>query len=435
MPEAAFPETAPLLPVTAPRAGHWQLWLLLVILTALALGLLAPTLIGLYVGIQERADYMHALAVDHYKQALSYEAENYTALAIAELQIAVKFDPGYQPAVDHLKVLQTTPVPNGTTVPDNVKIADQLFTRAQTAIAGGQWSDAIDSLEEIRRTDATYQTARVEALLVQAYVNGGMQSVSAGQIDQARSRFEAALALDPSNATAQSLRDRAVLYLDGDQAKDSDWAAAVSNFQKLYQQDPAFYDVKTQLLNALVQYGDVATRQGAYCVAAREYEQASQLNTSSDVAARLEQANTSCKLAVTAPTATPTSSAEATTPAGSTPVETPAGVPGAFAASSRIDTSGACQGTGSVVGTVSDAQGSPLSGVRVRIYNDLDYHPSPFATDSGGRYSIVLGINQGLFHLVVLGPDGSPASAVFNVNYPGGLAPGCHWIVDWTKSS
>ncbi len=422
----------PTLPVAAPRraTAHWQLWLLLIVLAALAVALLVPTLIGIYVGMQERAAKLHQLAVDHYQQALAYESENYNDLAIAELQIAVKFDPTYQPALDHLKALQAGPAKNGTAVSDGGNLTDQLFSKAQAAITNQQWNEAIDALEEIRSAAPTYRASEVKTLLIQAYLNGGKQSVAAGQIDQANARFEAVLGIDPSNADAQTLRDRVQLYLNGAQAKDSDWPTAASNFAKLYQQDPTFYDVKNQLLNALRQYGDAATKQEAYCVAAREYAEAAALDSGTDVATKLAQANASCKQAITAPTATPTLSGDVTPVAGSTPVASS----GAFVASARIDTNTVCQGTGSVTGIVHDAQGAPLAGVRIRIYNDLDYHPAPFATDANGKYSIVLGINQGLFHLVVLDPDGTFASGVFNLNYPGGLANGCHWIVDWTKS-
>ncbi len=410
------------------RPAHWLLWLLFVVLASLALALLIPTLLGIYVGAQERAEYLHQRAIDHYKQALAYESENYTELALAELQIAVKFDPNYAPAADKLRALQITPTTNGTPVPNSATIADQLFQRAQEAIAQQQWSDAIDSLEEIRRADATFHASQVKTMLLQAYLNAGKQSISAGEIEQAQARFEAGLAIDASNAEMKSLRERAALYLGGAEATDAGIMA--NNFLKLYQLDPNFYDVKKRTVTALINYGDVATKQGAFCIAAREYDQAAKLDAGGDVATKLAQANTSCKQAVTAPTATPT--VEATPGAGeNTPVAL-----GSFTVSSRLATENPCEGTGTITGHMRDAQGNPLANGRIQIYNDMDYRPSPFVTDAAGKYGdIILGMNPGLFHLVVLGPDGKPASGVFDVKYPGGLAKGCHWIVDWTRNS
>jgi hypothetical protein len=87
-----------------------------------------------------------------------------------------------------------------------------------------------------------------------------------------------------------------------------------------------------------------------------------------------------------------------------------------------------------VSGTVRDPQGSFLAGIMIRIYNDVDYKPPPFASDSNGRYEILLGKDAGLFHIVVVAADGSPASEIFDLQYPGGGVSGCHRVIDWTSS-
>jgi hypothetical protein len=89
---------------------------------------------------------------------------------------------------------------------------------------------------------------------------------------------------------------------------------------------------------------------------------------------------------------------------------------------------------GSITGVVRDAQGKALSGVSIRIYNDYDYHPAPFRTDAQGKYSIVLGVDGGMFHLVVVGSGNIPASNVLDLNYQGGLSNACRWTVDWTRT-
>ncbi len=406
----SYPESE----VRPQATAHWQLWFLLVVLVSLAIALLAPTLLGLYFGGQQRADYMHTRAADHYRQALAYESEAYTELAIAEFQLALKFDPNYQEAADKLRALLAGPGASGTPAPNNLSVADQLFSSAQAAIAKQQWSDAIDLLEEIRRANPDYQAAEIKTLLIQAYINGGNQAVAAGQIEQAQARFDAALALDPANVEAKSLRDRAQLYVSATHTIGSDWQSAVLDLQQLYQLDPNFYDVKQQLTNALEQYGDLALRQGASCIAAREYDQAVGLGAGSAAALKLQQANASCRQAVLAPTPTPGS--------------------GRFVATGRVDPNAPCQGSGGVTGTVRDAQGSPLAGIMIRIYNDADYKPPPFTSGADGTYNIVLGKDAGLFHLVVVASDGAVESDVLDIRYPGGAASGCHGVVDWTRS-
>jgi hypothetical protein len=379
--------------------------------------------LGVYLGTQDRVAYLHRQAIEHYQQALAYESENYTDLALAEVQIALKFDPAYGPAQDKLRELQganqAKPVPNAQT------IAEQLFTTAQTAITQQQWSDAIDSLEELVRAKSDYRADEVKALLIQSYLNAGKQSVTEGQIEQARSRFDAALQLDPTNAEAKSWRARSVYYLNGVQAVGFDWQSAAFNFQQLYQLDPNFYDVKNQFLNALVNYGDLAVRQAANCIAAREYEQAVALGAGTSISERLAIANANCKQAVIAPTPTPTLVTEST--------PNPRSGASLFIANSRVDPNAICHGTGGISGTVRDVGGNALAGVSIQIYNDGDYRPPLFISQADGTYVIVLGKDAGLFHVVVLNADGAVASAVVNVNYPGGGNEGCHTILDWNK--
>lgn len=411
---ATLPEFIP--HAASPLGPLW--WLVLAAGIAIAFAVLVPAAAGVYVGLRERADYLHQQAVEHYQRALAYESENYTELALAELALALKFDSTYQPAQIKLETLQGGNNPSATRVPNDTAIAEQLFKRAQDSAAQKDWGSAIDSLEELRRARAEYRASEVKALLVQAYVNAAKQSVAAGQIEQARVRAEAALILEPAHADAKVLRDRATLYLNGARALDFDWQNAALSFQRLYELDPNFYDVKKQLLNALVNYGDLAAKQGAHCLASREYEKAVNLGADGAVASKLSAASASCKQAVTAPTATPTL----------------ASAIGFFNAAGRRDPTTACKGTGSVRGTVRDAQGNPLAGIAIQIYNDSGYRPAPVLSQPDGTYAIVLGKDPGLFHLALQNPDGTPASAVLDVKYPGGNTSGCHGIVDWTRT-
>ncbi|MGB8645030.1 MAG: hypothetical protein WCF84_07315 [Anaerolineae bacterium] len=414
------------------RSRNLLPWWIILSIAALGLVVLVPVALGVYVGQQERADNLHRLAETHFQQALAYESENYTELAIAELEIAVKFDPNYQEAGSRLQTLKSKNSPNGAATPNSATIADQLWGRAQGAFQQQQWSDAIDYLEEIRRADETYRAAEVKDLLTQAYMNGGKQSLQMGQIDQAKARFDALVTFDPTNAQAKLLSARSALYLDGVDTLDTNPQGAAVSLQQLYQQDPNFYDVKKQLLNAFTLYGDAANKQGAYCIAAREYDQAVKLGADSSVSARLTQANASCRQAILATaTPSPTVVAGGTVPPGATGTPATTGQAGAFSVKAYLDS---VTGTCGISGSVRDAQGNPIPGGRVRIYNDYDYRPDPLPIDSTGHYVIVLGDRGSVFHLVLLGSNGQPISGVYDFNFPGGKS-GCRWFIDWTKNS
>jgi hypothetical protein len=96
-------------------------------------------------------------------------------------------------------------------------------------VAQKDWDGAITRLEQLRTLRANYRTAEVADLLYQAYVGGGKAAVSMGQIELARGRFEAALAIRNDPEIVRQ-RDLAVLYLDGQQAVGYNWQTAIQKF-------------------------------------------------------------------------------------------------------------------------------------------------------------------------------------------------------------
>lgn len=420
------PEPTPVVVTRRYRSLAFVLPLFLCLLMVAAV--LVPLGLGIRDGEQDRAAFLQSSAENHYKRALEFEAENYMELAYTEVQIALRFDPNYAPARAKLLSLQSRLVPSGTPAPVNV--ADQLYKQAADAVQKQEWDDAIGQLEELRRSNPDYRMAEVDQMLFQAYVGGGKRAVASGNIELARQRFEYALALQPNDATALQGRDLARFYLAGQQAAGFDWGIAVSNYQKVYEQDPNYYDIKTQLRNALLSNAQMAAKQGAWCIAARDFDRAVQLGAST--AADAAQAQTNCRNAVLTPSPTPTPTATPT-PLGGSAAPPPAviGGPGSYAAQVRRANDGQC----SITGTVRDAANNPLPNIPVRYYNDFGLDPTPARTDAKGFYSFILGKDSSLFHVVVLQADGrTPASPVIDVDYAGGGQPECHIIVDWTRN-
>jgi hypothetical protein len=275
---------------------------------------------------------------------------------------------------------------------------------------------------------------------VTAYVSAGKQALATNDVDLAKRRFDAALALDQTHPEARTLADRALLYFHGVQAMGTDWINAVVSLEELYSRDPNFADVKQKLRDAHIGYGAVATKQGAFCIAARELNAALELGAGADVQTQADTANENCKQAILNPTPTFTPTPEGGAPIPITvtpnPNATAVAAPGAlvYTPQVRVRQNAKCNGTGDIRGAVKDAQGNPLSNVGIKIYNDYGYLPPYARTDSAGEYEIVLGSDRGLFHLVVVDDFGSNASAVLNVDYPGGNVQGCHIVVDWTRT-
>lgn len=436
--DAPAPTADAFLSAAPPKRSHRLAWFIVLAVIGVAIAFTVPFTLGVYLGNRERAQFVEQQAVEHFQRALTYESESYNELAIAELNVALEYKPDYAPARAKLEQLKKAHVTVSDQTPQDVAIANQLYESAQESLAAESWNDAIDMLEELRRVKNDYRSADVQAELVKAYIAAGQEALADKDVDLARRRFDAALAIDPTNAEARTFHDRAILYFNGLSAAGSDWQSAVLALTELYKRDPNFGDVLEQLRAAHLGFGDFANGQGASCIAAREYQSALDLGATGDVTAKQIVASNNCKQAILNPTATPTPTVEGGEFATPAPFGTPVSGSSAgailYASRMQVRQNAACSGTGTVRGSVQDAQGNPLPNVGVKIYNDYGYLPPYARTDLAGEYEIVLGSDKGLFHLVIVDDFGSNASAILNVDYPGGNVQGCHIVVDWTRT-
>ncbi len=388
---------------------------LLVSLLACVLGaLVLPAGLGALMGYQQLQEQNAGQAALHYDRGMGYLAENYPELAYTEFQIALKYDPAHEGARQKLDELQAALGGHGTPGASEGNVAPALFEQAKGFVAKKQWSDAILRLEQLRALDAAYRASEVSDLLYQAYSEGGKEAVSLAQIELARERFDAALAIRNLDPEVQRQRDLAVLYLEGQQYAGSKWDVAAQKFAALYEKEPNYADVKKRLVEARVMYGDKAFKESAWCLALREYDAAATLSNDPQIAQKRAQASAQCKerLAATpTPTLTPEQSYTWKVSSGNT----------------------ACTGAGDLSGFVRDAAGRGVSGVSVSYATDTSTRTT-MKTNGNGEYRFALGKDLALYHVSILAADGkTPASAVVDVNYPGGSNVGCHVVVEWQK--
>jgi tetratricopeptide (TPR) repeat protein len=403
-----------------PREHSRRFWIvvfLLVSFLACVLGaVIVPGSAGFIAGYQELQDQNHELAIQHFNRGLGFLAENYPELAYTEFEIAVKFDGSFEPAQQKLNELQAMMGNQGTPgAPQEDRVAAALYDDAQTQVANMNWSDAITRLEQLRTLKPDYRAADVNEMLYNAYVAGGKNAVQIGQIELARERFDAALAIRNGDAQVVQQRDLALLYLDGQQAVGYNWQTAIQKFSTLYQQDPNYYDVKKRLVDAYTQYAELAIRQNASCLAVREYDGALAISKDATLADKRTQAMSLCKQAISA---TPTPILTGTEDY-------------IFTKPTIADKS--CNGIGDISGVVRDALGRPIGGAAIGYYAD-GIQMTATHSNANGQYQFTWGKDPGTFHVVALGADGkTPAGLAADVEYPGGNAAGCHIVMDWQK--
>ncbi|MBI4785758.1 MAG: hypothetical protein HY782_01765 [Chloroflexi bacterium] len=396
------------------------LFLFLSLLACVTVSVLVPGGLGFWAGYNQLQAQNHESAIQHFQRGLGYLAENYPELAYTEFEISIRYDPAFEPARQKLQEMQAMMGGPGTPgVSEEDRVAAALFEEARGLVAQKNWDDAINRLEQLHALNVNYHTQEANELLFQAYVASGKEAVAAGQIELARERFDAALTIRNQDAEVQRQRDLAVLYLDGQQAVGYNWPVAIQKFAALYQQDSAYDDVKRRLVEAYTQYGDLAMKQNASCLAVREYDGALAITKDAAISDKRAQAMALCRQAIVA---TPT------------PVVTPGSENYVITKNVRDVTKVCNTGTGDVSGIVRDALGQPLASVAVAYYAD-GINRVTTRTNANGQYQFTWGADAGLFRVIVLSADGkTPAGAAAEVQYPGGNKPGCHVVVDWQKA-
>lgn len=410
-----------------PRAGV-MMFLLVTLFVCVVGAIVIPGGLGLIVGYQELQAHNHEAAITHFNRGLSYLAEKYPELARSEFEIALKYDPNFEPARQKLAELQRTPSENATGAAQQDRIASAMLDEARALIAQKEWSDAITRLEQLRTLNSNYQTNQVNDLLYQAYVNAGQAAVAAGQIEIARGRFESALAIRNNDPQVKRQRDLAVLYLEGQQAFGYNWQTAVAKFTALYQQDPNYSDVKQRLYEAHIAYGDKACKEGAWALAQREYDAALAMKYDATLAQKRAQAQTVCKKP-----STPTLPVAGTLAPGGTPTLIAVSPTESYTWLTSTARDKPCTGAGTLSGTVRDALGRGIPNVAIGYYADLIPLTST-RTNANGQYQFTLGKDATVLHVIILGADGkTPVSLSADVHYPGGLVAGCHIVIEWQK--
>lgn len=101
----------------------------------------------------------------------------------------------------------------------------------------------------------------------------------------------------------------------------------------------------------------------------------------------------------------------------------------------RPDTVRGCRG-GSIFGYIRDAEGHPLEGVRVKVYNEwyttISGPSKPKAAPDAGFYDVILNAVPTTWYVVVVNGGNQPISQVVTVT-PAGVDT-CHYQVDWRRT-
>ncbi len=229
------------------------------------------------------------------------------------------------------------PTPTLTPTPD-LRGVEQLYSDGQQYVVNGEWTQAIDTLLQLRKTDPNYHTVDIDGMLFIALRNRGWDKiVKEADLEGGIYDLNLAARFGPIDAEAQNMLTWASIYITGASFWELDWSQAVYYFGQVAPQLPGLRDGSgmtstERYRRALIGYGDQLMAQGQYCDAREQYNLA--LSYGSDAAAEESnaEANKRCeggsndkpdKNNEPAPTEAPAAPTEAPQPTEPPPSETP----------------------------------------------------------------------------------------------------------------
>jgi len=302
--------TPPPPPAAPKRRLRWPAWMLLGLL-ALVLIAVASGYSGYRSGIRMREEAQATLITSQLQEQFDLAVQDMSAgryeLAYQRLTYINQHNPNYPGLVDllvevQLKVSTTptptlAPTPTLTPTPDTRGV-EALVAAAQEAIANNRWTEAIDTLLSLRKSDPQYQAVMVDDLLYVSYRNRGREKILQ-QADLEGGIYDLTLAkrLGLLDAEADGLLQWASLYITGASFWEIDWAQAVYYFGQVAPALPNLRDgtgltAAERYRQALVGYGDDLMQQEQYCDALAQYELA--VGQGADVGEKHTQALQAC---------------------------------------------------------------------------------------------------------------------------------------------
>ena len=278
----------------------------LVILAAIALGSGTGYAQAIKVRMEVQQTSESRSIAEQYSLAEKAFAEKRYDVARDHLDYVIKKDQSYPGAVALLTSLMVqmavTPSLTPTTIPSATPTADlrsqeTIFAQAKEQLKNSDWSNALASLDSLRKADPSYQTALVDGMYYAGLRNRGMDQIIGNRAYAQTTNLEGGIydltlaeRFGPLDRDADGMRTWARLYLIGASFWGLDWAQAVNYFAQVQDATPNLRDSSNitavqRYYQSLLKYGDVqasATRLKDRCVALNTWSTAQNVGGSLD---------------------------------------------------------------------------------------------------------------------------------------------------------
>lgn len=249
----------------------------LIIVAALALGGFAGYNQGIGARMNAKQTSDSRIVVEQFALAQKDFTEKRYELARQRLEDIIKKDPNYPGAADLLTKLlvqiAVTPSLTPTTIPSATPTADlrsqeTIFAQAQTQLKNSEWTNAMASLDALRKADPAYKAVQVDGMYYMALRNRGMDQIMGNRAYAETTNLEGGIydltlaeRFGPLDGLSDGMRTWARYYIIGASFWELDWAQAVNYFGQVAAQAPNLRDASNvtatqRYYQALLKYGD-----------------------------------------------------------------------------------------------------------------------------------------------------------------------------------
>ena len=290
--------------------------------------------LGGLVGYRSTIQSQHATATVFLKTSLNEQfnlaIEDLSAgryeVARQRLEYVIAQDPSYPGVTEKLAQVMsilyatatpTAPAPTGTATPTrDLRPVDDMFKQAGSLVAAQKWTEAIDTLVNLRKADPAYQTARVDGMLFISLRQRGVDKIwKEGDLEGGIYDLALAARFAPLDVQANSSRELARLYVIGSSFWDVLPDQAIIYFSQVAAAAPGLRDISGWTASAryrevLVQYGDQLAAKKEWCNAQQQYELALSMGADATLQGKASNAALQCSPPTGTPTETPSATSE-----------------------------------------------------------------------------------------------------------------------------
>ena len=277
---------------TKPKHGRMFLLYALILIVILGIAVFSGYQSGIGIRRETRAQAMSQQLGEQFQNTIVDIEFGRYEIAKQRLEWIIDNDPNFPGAQEKLtevlvqinlqeNYVPPTSTPAPTSTPDFSGVQD-AFTRAQQLIAAQDWPGALGALDEARKLDPNYETAKVDGMYYFALRNNGYDLITKqGNLEGGIYYITLAERFGILDANANGVREGARYYILGASFWELNWEQTLFYFNQVYGGWPSLWDGTLTAADryriASMRYGDEFFGQEKFCDAVVQYENAQRI--------------------------------------------------------------------------------------------------------------------------------------------------------------